>query len=104
MVAGAESSSVNTLTLVGVLTELSSPRYTPAGVPVLDAVLSHESTQVESGQERAVVLKLKTISFGSIAEALARQALGTTWVMTGFLTNTRNGKGVVLHVQDFKPI
>lgn len=99
-----ESLSLNQLGLQACLVELSGPRYTPAGIPAVDAVLEHASEQIESGQTRQVALKVKTVAFGAVAEALSRQALGSRWQFTGFLANTRNGKGVVFHVQDFKPI
>ena len=79
-------------------------RYTPAGIPALDLVLMHESMQLEMGQERTTTLALKALAFGSLAERLATQALGGQLRFLGFLSNTRNGKGVVFHVQDFKPI
>ena len=84
--------------------ELSGPRYTPAGIPAVDAVLEHSSQQAEAGEARQVTLKVKAVAFGAVAEALSRQILGVHCQFTGFLTNTRNGKGVVFHVQDFKPI
>jgi primosomal replication protein N len=67
-------------------------------------VLEHDSEQTEAGQIRQVALKVKAVAFGVVAETLSRQSLGATCHFTGFLTNTRNGKGVVFHVQDFKPI
>jgi len=99
-----ESPSLNRFGLQACLVELSGPRYTPAGIPAVDAVLEHASEQVEAGQARQVALKVRSVAFGAVAEALSRQTLGSHWQFTGFLTNTRNCKGVVFHVQDFKPI
>ena len=84
--------------------KLSGPRYTPAGIPAIDMVLEHSSEQIESGQVRQVALTVKCVAFGAVAEALSRQSLGTRCHFTGFLTNTRAGKGVVFHIQEFKLI
>jgi len=39
------------------------------------------------------------VAFGSMAEKLTRQPVGSRWQFTGFLSNTRNGKGLLLHIQ-----
>ncbi len=83
---------------------MAAMRYTPAGIPALDLVLMHESLQTEMGTERTASLALKAVAFGTLAERLAVQSLAAQFRFLGFLTNTRNGKGVVFHVQDFKPI
>ena len=83
---------------------MAAMRYTPAGIPALDMVLMHESLQTEMGTERTVSLALKAVAFGTLAERLAVQSLAGQFRFLGFLSNTRNGKGVVFHVQDFKLI
>lgn len=101
---GVETASANRLSITAALLERAALRYTPAGVPVMDLLLGHQSQQQEAGQVRQVTLQLKAIGFGAIAESLGRQPLGVDLEAQGFLTNTRNGKGVVFHIQDFKPI
>jgi primosomal replication protein N len=101
---GVESAAANRLAITAALLEVGALRFTPAGVPAIDVLLSHRSAQVEAGQVRQVALQLKAVAFGTVAESLGRQPLGMDLDIQGFLTNTRNGKGVVLHVQDFKPI
>ena len=78
-------------------------RYTPAGLPALDMVLEHRSTQTEAGQPRQVNAVLKAVAFGPLAERLARQAIGSNWTIQGFLATPRNSKTLVLHVQDIQP-
>jgi primosomal replication protein N len=41
------------------------------------------------------------MAFGSVAERLARQTIGSHWQFEGFLANAARGKSVVLHIQDF---
>ncbi|WP_343039965.1 primosomal replication protein N [Tepidicella baoligensis] len=101
---GVTSASANHLTITAMLLERATLRYTPAGVPVVDVLLEHRSEQLEAGQARQVTLQLKAIVFGAIAESLSLQPLGIDLDARGFLTNARNGKGVVFHIQDFKPI
>ena len=95
---------MNRLVLHAVLIGLSAPRYTPAGIPVADVLLEHASSQVENAQPRQVQLQLKGVAFGSVAERLYTQPMGVMLQLQGFLANLRNGKkGVVFHIQDFKP-
>jgi len=79
-------------------------RYTPAAIPVIDVLLEHQSLQIESGQQRQVAVQLKALGFGAMAESLARLPLGVVLQAQGFLAHTRNGKGIVLHIQEFKLI
>jgi primosomal replication protein N len=95
---------VNRLVIQASVLEMGAPRYTPAGVPVADLLLEHQSQQQESGQERTVKLQLKAIGFGSVAERLKSLTFGVSVEFQGFLTQARVGKGVVLHIQDFKLI
>ena len=101
---GVETQEHNSLRLTGVLVQMASLRYTPAAVPVIDLLFEHQSQQIEAGQPRQVTLQLKAVAFGPLAESLARIGLGTALQLLGFLTNARNGKGVVFHVQAFKLI
>ncbi len=95
---------VNQLVLQASLVGLSAARYTPAGIPVADVLLEHESSQVESDQPRRVQLQLRGVAFGVLAERLRTQPMGVGLQFEGFLANNRHGKkGVVFHIQDFKP-
>jgi primosomal replication protein N len=76
-------------------------RYTPAGVPALNVKLEHESQVLEFGGLRTVKLVVKAVAFGTVAERLAKQAVGSVWKFGGFLANARQGKTVVLHIQEF---
>lgn len=76
-------------------------RYTPAGVPALNLKLDHESQVQEAGGMRTVKLSVKAVAFGTLAERLAKQAIGSVWSFSGFLANARQGKSLVFHIQDF---
>lgn len=94
----------NRVELSAVIAEVKSLRFTPAGLPALDLLLDHESLVHEAGIERNVKAAVKAVAFGAMAERLARQPLGSTWVFSGFLGTTRNAKGVALHIQAFEAI
>ena len=92
----------NQLVLMACIAELEALRYTPAGLPALNMKLEHESTIQEAGQARQVKAAVKAVAFGSMAERLVKQAVGSAWRFTGFLATPRNGKHVVFHIQEFQ--
>lgn len=81
--------------------EIGATRFTPAGLPALDLQLEHDSEIEEAGQRRQVKATLKAVAFGTVAERLARQAVGSDWRFTGFVASPRGGRQVVLHIADF---
>jgi primosomal replication protein N len=93
---------VNQLVLSACIAQASALRYTPAGLPALDFSLEHESEVTEAGQVRQVKAAIKAVAFGSVAETLRQQAVGSSWRFTGFLATPRNGKHPVLHIQSFQ--
>jgi primosomal replication protein N len=93
---------VNRTELTACIAEQAALRYTPAGLPALDLILEHASEVQEAGQMRKVQLKLRALAIGSLAERLAKQAVGSVWTFQGFLATPRQGKSVVLHVQEFQ--
>jgi primosomal replication protein N len=51
---------------------------------------------------RKVQLKLRALAFGPLAERLVKQTVGSVWTFKGFLATPRQGKSVVLHIQEFQ--
>nr|WP_279343664.1 primosomal replication protein N [Variovorax terrae] len=84
------------------IAEVKPLRYTPAGVPALDLRLEHESDASEAGQARQVKAAIKAVALGAVAESIGQQAIGSLWRFTGFLATPRNGKHVVLHIQEYQ--
>jgi primosomal replication protein N len=91
----------NTLQLTACIAEAEAMRYTPAGLPALNLRLEHESEVLEAGGKRVVKVVVKAVAFGTLAERLAKQAIGSVWRFSGFLANARQGKTVVFHIQEF---
>ena len=93
----------NHVALTACIAEAQALRFTPAGLPAIELRLEHESKQQEAGQQREVKAAIKAVAFGTMAERLAKQPIGSLWRFTGFLATPRNGKHAVLHVQDIQP-
>ena len=93
---------MNQLVLSARIAQAGALRYTPAGLPALDFSLEHESELTEAGQARQVKVAVRAVAFGSVAETLGRQAIGSSWNFTGFLATPRNGKHPVFHIQAFQ--
>jgi primosomal replication protein N len=93
---------VNQLALSARIAEAGPLRYTPAGLPALDLRLEHESEVSEAGQPRQAKVAIRAVVFGTLAETLGRQPIGSDWKFTGFLATPRNGKHPVFHVQEFQ--
>jgi primosomal replication protein N len=91
----------NSLVLSACIAAVEAMRYTPAGLPALNLQLEHESQVTEAGGSRTVKVAVKAVAFGTLAERLAKQAIGSVWKFNGFLANARHGKSVVFHIQDF---
>jgi len=94
---------VNQLVLSARIVQAGGLRYTPAGLPALDFSLEHESEITQAGQPRQVKTGIRAVAFGTLAETLGRQPIGSVWTFTGFLATPRNGKHAVLHIQQFQP-
>ena len=84
------------------IAEAKPLRYTPAGLPAVDLTLEHESEALEAGHPRQVKVEIRAVAFGTDAETLARQAVGSGFRFTGFLAAPRHGKHPVLHIQSFQ--
>jgi primosomal replication protein N len=91
----------NQLDLTAHIAEVQALRFTPAGVPALNLLLEHESEALEAGQNRQVKATVKAVAFGTVAERLAKQAIGSNWRFSGFVATPKNGKHLVFHIQEF---
>jgi primosomal replication protein N len=89
---------LNRLLLAATLVERGAMRYTPAGLPVLDFALKHESELAEDGQPRRVLLQIRSVAVGRITAAVAAMQLGEAAGFAGFLAPSRNGRGLLFHV------
>ncbi|HVB47265.1 MAG TPA: primosomal replication protein N [Burkholderiales bacterium] len=93
----------NRVELSGALSELGKLRYTPAGVPVIEFRLRHESQRPEAGAERTVSVELAAIAFEAQANLIAGAPLESLLRLQGFLcAKSRRSKKPVLHVTNIE--
>lgn len=64
--------------------------------------VAHQGPQTEAGRQRQVMMETELVAFGSVAEALARQAGGGELKFTGFM-DRKGGQSnqLELHVTEF---
>ena len=94
---------MNRLVLSATLVQRSALRHTPAGLPAVDLGLKHESTVSEDGQPRKVSMEIKAVAIGAITRTLLALELGTASIYAGFLTSTRNKRGLLFHITSVEP-
>jgi primosomal replication protein N len=101
--SGPATPVVNRLEISGVVTELKALRFTPAGVPVVEFRLRHESERAEAGATRRVEAEIDAIAFETQARLVAAATLGRTLKAEGFLcARNRRSKKPVLHVTNIE--
>jgi primosomal replication protein N len=76
---------VNRLVISGILIQVDPVRYSPAGVPIAEAVIQHRSSQTVATQARQVECELTIQASGSLAGQLAQLATGTQVKLEGAL-------------------
>jgi primosomal replication protein N len=76
---------VNRLLISGALIQVEPLRYSPAGVPIAEAVILHRSSQIVATQPRQVECELAVQASGSLATQLAQLSSGTQVKLEGAL-------------------
>ena len=80
-------------------------RYTPAGMPIVNAVLQHSSQQMEAGIARLTEFEIAALAAGEISGKFSAAPLGGVYRFTGFLARrSRNSKSLVFHIIDFSAV
>jgi primosomal replication protein N len=78
-------------------------RFTPAGMPIVNAVLQHSSQQMEAGIARLTEFEISAVAAGEISGRFSQAPLGGVYEFTGFLAKrNRNSKSLVFHIIDFR--
>ncbi len=94
---------MNQLVLLARIAAIQPLRHTPAGLPVLELSLHHESTPEQAGHTRQISFELPAVAIGDIALLLRDQALGSLLQFTGFMAPRRKGSArLVLHIQQIR--
>jgi primosomal replication protein N len=82
---------VNKLGISGTLIQVDPVRYSPAGVPIAEAVILHRSSQTVATQARQVECELTVQASGTLATQLAQLTAGAQVKLEGAL-NRRSVK------------
>ncbi|MDO4998191.1 MAG: primosomal replication protein N [Neisseria sp.] len=92
----------NQFTLTAVLNNTETVRYSPAGVPILEVLLKHESWQTENGQKCLVSFELPAKIIGE--QALQWQNRQQVLVeVSGFLAQkSRKYPKPILRIQNIQ--
>jgi len=94
--------SVNRIQMQASLLERTDVRYTPAGIPVVEAQFEHRSETVEAGMQRHLEFPFSAIAIGDMAQRLAQEGLGSELLLSGFLApRSRRSTRLMVHVLDF---
>ena len=95
----------NEIALSGELTAIEPLRYTPAGIPLLNFKLKHQSRQMEAGLKRQVECEMGGVAMAEVAVAMSRLKPGQAVRMSGFLNRkNRMSTQLILHVTEARAI
>ncbi|MCM8579017.1 MAG: primosomal replication protein N [Candidatus Accumulibacter sp.] len=79
--------------------ERKALRFTPAGVPVMECLIGHQSEQLEAGGRRRVELEIQAIALGETTQWLQAASPGAALQLTGFLAaRSRGSRQPRLHI------
>lgn len=96
---------MNRLQLDAQIVEREPLRYTPAGVPIVNCLLTHRGTTQEAGTARQTDLTLVAMAAGEISGSIANLELGHAARFAGFLApRHRNAKSLVFHITELLEI
>lgn len=94
---------MNLLQLTGSIIERKALRYTPAGVPVSEATLSHVSDVMEAGLPRKVEFEVSLLALAETARWLECAEFGKLIEVEGFLAaRSKRSRQLVMHVNTLK--
>ena len=92
------------MTITAVLHSKEPLRYSPAGTPILNCRLVHQSEQVEAGLPRNVTCEIPAVAIGTIAAKLDTKRPETELHFSGFLATRRRFDTAELHIVEFMEI
>ncbi|PRC92242.1 primosomal replication protein N [Solimicrobium silvestre] len=94
---------MNQFQLVAQVVEREVLRYTPAGIPIVNATLAHSSQQLEANVVRLVEFEISALAVGEISGRFNQLELGCSHHFTGFMARkNRNSKSLVFHIVDIE--
>lgn len=95
----------NCLQLVASVIERNAMRFTPAGIPIINATLKHHSRQIEAEIERTIEFEVPVIAIGKITDKFQKLEIGQIHQFSGFLARkNQKSKSLVFHITDITSI
>ena len=95
----------NRVRLGGILHAREPLRYSPAGIPIVDATIAHRSGQSQAGHLKEVEFEARVVAVDATALRLGVLPLGAQVRMSGFLApRRRHARSLVLHVTELETI
>ncbi len=92
---------MNQLHLLAEIVERDAMRYSPAGIPIINARLQHTSQQQEAGVLRLVEVEINALAAGELASRVEQIPLNDKRLFQGFLAKrNRHSKSLVFHIID----
>ncbi len=93
----------NRTELSGRISELGALRHTPAGIPVIEFRILHESEATEAGATRQVRAEVDAIAMDAQARLVAGMPIGSRVRTQGFLcARSKRSRKLVLHVTNIE--
>lgn len=94
----------NRTLLEGILRTQPILRQTPAGIPIVEGELEHESEQTETGLQRKVKCVVNFVVIGNKASQFSRATVPCTVRCKGFLAarSLRQPDRLVLHIDEYE--
>ncbi len=93
------------MVLTGTIVAVQPLRHTPAGVPVVELVLHHQSTQKEAHQAVQIAFEVRVWGAGEVAQGLSALTVGQRLACKGFLAlPSQRSRQLVLRTQAYQLI
>ncbi|MCR2746683.1 primosomal replication protein N [Limnobacter parvus] len=93
------TAGVNQFTLTATLIAKSIVRYTPAGLPICEFELEHESEQLEASKPRMVKCTVQALALGVAANQVSGLEVGSLKNWSGFIAlRSHKSKSLRFHV------
>jgi len=95
----------NEAVIGGRLLKRGALRYTPAGIPILDFVIAHNSVQSEAGARRKVQCDVDVVAVGELAVRIEATKINQPLQVAGFLArNSVGNRKLMLRAVRVEPV
>ena len=94
---------MNRFDVLGEIVRVENKRFTPAGLPILNFLIKHDSIQNEVGLKKKISLEINSVIVGNLADK--EMKVGEKFFFRGFLEKkSKNSKQIIFHIDSIKNI